>query len=81
MKNARVLPLLFVACLLSGYVVTIGEPMPTGPVMGFGPEPVLPKPQHPLIPTVKIAPAVGWKNGATPIAAAGLKVSAAPCGE
>ena len=33
-----------------------------------------------LIPTVKIAPAVGWKTGATPIAAAGLKVNALASG-
>jgi len=44
--------------------------------MGYGPDPVLPEPQHKLIPTVKIARPVGWKAGATPIAAADLKVTA-----
>ena len=43
---------------------------------GFGPEPVLPPPKPTLIPTVQIAPAKGWPSGATPVAAAGLKVSA-----
>ncbi len=41
-----------------------------------GPTPTLPKPEHHLIPTVKIAKAIGWPNGMTPIAAAGLKVNA-----
>ncbi|MEO6928509.1 MAG: sorbosone dehydrogenase family protein [Casimicrobiaceae bacterium] len=39
-----------------------------------GPRPMLPEPQHALIPTVDIAPAVGWPEGATPTAAAGLVV-------
>jgi glucose/arabinose dehydrogenase len=79
MKNTRLISLLFVACSLSGLVVR-GEPVQPAPVMGYGPDPVLPEPQHKLIPTVKIAPAVGWKAGATPIAAAGLKVNALAVG-
>ena len=43
---------------------------------GFGPAPVLPPPHATLIPTVRIAPAVGWPSGAKPIAAAGLEVNA-----
>jgi len=43
---------------------------------GFGPAPVLPPPSPTLIPTVRIAPAVGWPSGAKPIAAAGLEVNA-----
>jgi len=79
MKNTRLISLLFVACSLSGLVAG-GEPVQPAPVMGYGPDPVLPEPQHKLIPTVKIAPAVGWKAGATPIAAAGLKVNALAVG-
>jgi len=75
MKNGRLLPMLFVACWLPGLEAS-GEGVPPAPLVGFGPDPVLPEPQHKLIPTVKIAPAVGWKNGATPIAATGLKVKA-----
>lgn len=41
-----------------------------------GPEPVLPAPQATLLPTVHIAPAVGWSDGETPVAAPGLVVSA-----
>lgn len=43
---------------------------------GTGPSPKLPDPNKTLIPTVNIAPAIGWANGATPTAAAGLKVVA-----
>jgi glucose/arabinose dehydrogenase len=47
---------------------------------GFGPAPVLPPPNPTLIPTVRIAPAIGWPPGAKPIAAAGLEVNAYAAG-
>ncbi|MEC4238362.1 PQQ-dependent sugar dehydrogenase [Pseudomonas sp. DSV-1] len=43
---------------------------------GTGPSPKLPEPNKTLIPTVNIAPAVGWADGTTPIAAQGLEVAA-----
>ena len=43
---------------------------------GTGPSPKLPEPNKTLIPTVNIAPAIGWANGATPTAAQSLKVTA-----
>ena len=43
---------------------------------GSGPNPVLPQPDKRLIPTVNIAPAVGWPEGVTPAAAQGLAVNA-----
>ncbi len=43
---------------------------------GTGPRPVLPAPRSSLIPTVNVARAVGWPNGATPIASPGLQVHA-----
>jgi glucose/arabinose dehydrogenase len=43
---------------------------------GTGPNPQLPPPHHTLIPTVKIAGVVGWRDGATPVAAPGLSVAA-----
>ena len=43
---------------------------------GVGPDPQLPPASKELIPTVAIAPAKGWPQGATPRAAQGLKVSA-----
>jgi glucose/arabinose dehydrogenase len=43
---------------------------------GTGAHPILPDPHTTLIPTVHIAPAVGWPPGATPVAAPGLEVKA-----
>ena len=43
---------------------------------GVGPDPVLPPPNPTLIPTVEIAPAVGWPAGAMPTPAQGLSVTA-----
>jgi glucose/arabinose dehydrogenase len=43
---------------------------------GIGREPVLPPPNQTLLPTVNIAPAIGWADGATPTPADGLRVTA-----
>ncbi|HEX6144850.1 MAG TPA: sorbosone dehydrogenase family protein [Geminicoccaceae bacterium] len=43
---------------------------------GIGPDPVLPPPAETLIPTVDIAPATGWPEGAAPEPAEGLRVAA-----
>ncbi|HTI66082.1 MAG TPA: sorbosone dehydrogenase family protein [Caulobacteraceae bacterium] len=45
------------------------------PKAGYGPQPPLPAPHKSLIPTVKIAPAVGWAPSARPTAAPGLAVA------
>ncbi|MFP7721601.1 PQQ-dependent sugar dehydrogenase [Lysobacter sp. A3-1-A15] len=45
-------------------------------VAGTGPDPRLLAPVDSPLPTVDIAPAVGWPQGATPVAAPGLKVTA-----
>ncbi|MBC7445796.1 MAG: sorbosone dehydrogenase family protein [Polaromonas sp.] len=45
------------------------------PTAGMGATPTLPLPQSGLIPTVKIAPAIGWPAGASPTAMAGLSVT------
>lgn len=42
----------------------------------YGPEPVLPEPDPELLPTINIAPAVGWPEGEAPRAAEGLAVAA-----
>jgi len=42
----------------------------------IGADPALPQPETALIPTLKIAEAVGWTGGQTPTAAQGLKVQA-----
>ncbi|HEU0306483.1 MAG TPA: sorbosone dehydrogenase family protein [Lysobacter sp.] len=41
-----------------------------------GPAPVLPEPNPSLIPTVKVATAIGWPAGVTPTPAAGFQVNA-----
>ncbi len=41
-----------------------------------GPDPVLPRPTHSLLPTVDIAPAKGWPDGITPTPAPSLAVNA-----
>lgn len=43
---------------------------------GMGPNPTIPPPRTSLIPVVKVARAVGWPAGTTPIAAEGLAVQA-----
>ncbi|MCW5669263.1 MAG: sorbosone dehydrogenase family protein, partial [Hydrogenophaga sp.] len=43
---------------------------------GTGPTPRLPAPNKTLIPTVNVAPAVGWPSGAAPTPAAGTRVTA-----
>ena len=43
---------------------------------GIGTQPTLPPPRHTLLPTVNMAPALGWPEGRTPMAAAGLRVQA-----
>ena len=41
-----------------------------------GERPTISAPREQTIPTIAVADAVGWKNGATPVAAAGLQVAA-----
>ena len=43
---------------------------------GTGPSPQLPPPHKTLMPTVNIAPAIGWSEGQKPVPAAGLQVNA-----
>jgi glucose/arabinose dehydrogenase len=42
----------------------------------YGPSPVLPPPEHSWIPTINIAPAVGWPPGGKPAAGNGMAVKA-----
>jgi glucose/arabinose dehydrogenase len=60
--------------LLTG--VACGAGGTTSDVLGTGPDPVLPPPHETRLPTVNIAPAVGWRDDATPVAAEGLTVNA-----
>ena len=42
----------------------------------IGPNPVLPEPSAALVPTIKVAEVIGWKDGEAPAVADGLKISA-----
>lgn len=63
-----------VICLLGLTLNGCGESARLNVEQGYGPTPTLPKPVETLIPTVNIAPAIGWQNGRTPTPASGLKV-------
>ena len=60
----------FIALLLTGCAGKSEMPISAG----TGGSPTLPDPQHPTIPTVKVAPAVGWHDGETPTPAASFAV-------
>ncbi|MBA6117405.1 sorbosone dehydrogenase family protein [Pseudomonas sp. NC26] len=66
-----VLPWLFGACLTG-----CGDTALLSVDDGSGTSPQLPAPHKTLLPTVNIAPAVGWPGGAKPKAATGLQVVA-----
>ncbi|GLH44372.1 sorbosone dehydrogenase [Pseudomonas atacamensis] len=61
---------------VAGGLAACGETSSLQVSDGTGPSPKLPEPNKTLIPTVNIAPAVGWPDGARPTAAAGTQVAA-----
>jgi glucose/arabinose dehydrogenase len=65
-----------VLMLLAAGLVGCGESSTLQVMDGSGPAPKLPEPNKTLIPTVNIAPAVGWESGKKPVAAAGTQVAA-----
>lgn len=69
--GALVLVLVAALLLFAGF-----ETARLPPEAGMGPQPQLPSPRRSLVPTVRIARAVGWSDGVTPVAAEGLEVSA-----
>ncbi|MBV4512399.1 sorbosone dehydrogenase family protein [Pseudomonas sp. SWRI22] len=62
--------------MFAGSLAACGESSTLQVADGTGPSPRLPEPNKTLIPTVNIAPAIGWPEGAKPIAAAGTQVAA-----
>jgi len=66
---------LLIVALATG-LVACGESSTLQISDGIGPSPKLPEPNKTLIPTVNIAEAVGWSDGAKPTPAQGLKVTA-----
>jgi glucose/arabinose dehydrogenase len=67
---------LLLLSLLTLNLLACGERATLPLEAGMGPRPTLPAPNPTLIPTVNIAPAKGWPDGAKPAAAAGLSVNA-----
>ncbi|MEG5263904.1 sorbosone dehydrogenase family protein [Pseudomonas sp. JDS28PS106] len=64
--------MLLVACGLAG----CGESAGLQVADGTGPRPQLPEPNKTLLPTVNIAPAIGWPQGRKPTSAPGTQVGA-----
>jgi glucose/arabinose dehydrogenase len=69
-------PQLVFVIALAGGLAACGETSSLQVSDGTGPSPKLPEPNKTLIPTVNIAPAIGWPAGAKPTAAAGTQVAA-----
>lgn len=65
------------SAFLVGHLLSLDEDAALAAEEGYGTRPALPEPEAPrLVPTMNIAPAVGWKGEARPIAAPGLAVHA-----
>jgi len=71
----RTPPLALVVALCTG-LAACGETSRLQVSDGTGPSPRLPEPDKTLVPTVNIAPAIGWPQGAKPVAATGTQVAA-----
>lgn len=69
-------PQLVFVIALAGGLTACGESSSLQVSDGTGPSPKLPEPNKTLIPTVNIAPAIGWPAGAKPTAVAGTQVAA-----
>lgn len=69
-------PHLVFVIALAGGLTACGESSSLQVSDGTGPSPKLPEPNKTLIPTVNIAPAIGWPAGAKPTPAAGTQVAA-----
>lgn len=69
-------PQLVFVIALAGGLTACGETSSLQVSDGTGPSPQLPEPNKTLIPTMNIAPAIGWPNGTKPTAATGTQVAA-----
>jgi glucose/arabinose dehydrogenase len=66
------------AALVAGAALVLsgcGDRAKLSVAQGIGPDPVLPEPVDTLLPTVKVADAIGWPAGTTPQPAPGLAVA------
>ena len=72
MKLMRLASLVAIAVIVS----LMRQPATAPYSVGVGPSPQLPPPQTPIIPTVHVAPAVGWPADVVPTTAPGTRVVA-----
>ena len=77
MTRHPLVPVLLLATIALGACSEIAR-LPVS--AGTGANPTLPEPNPTLLPTLNIAPAQGWANGAAPTAAAGTTVNAFAAG-
>jgi glucose/arabinose dehydrogenase len=78
MARSRIWKLLPV--VLAGSLGACGAAKEGSLERGMGANPELPAPDRRLIPVVKVAPAAGWAEGATPLGAPGTRVAAFAAG-
>ena len=76
MRTRTFVTAIVVVLIVAGVLTACGEHATQPLEAGFGPSPVLPPPNHTLLPTVNVASATHWPPGATPTAAPGLRVVA-----
>lgn len=76
LATARLLARLAGAALVTSVFVACGADARLPISAGTGPQPQLPAPRTSALPTVHIAPAIGWGSEATPTAAPGTTVAA-----
>lgn len=70
--------LIAVIAAVSAFFFTSGDNAKAPEIASIGPSPTLPEPTKTPLPTVHIAPAKGWPEGAQPTAASGLAVRSRP---
>lgn len=73
----RLKPMVWIGLLA---LAACGESAMLPPGADTGPTPTLPEPNQTMIPTLEIAPAIGWPGGGKPVAAEGLAVTALAAG-
>jgi glucose/arabinose dehydrogenase len=62
--------------LMCSVAACVGTPSRVAESSGFGPHPLLPAPEHSLLPVINLSTAKGWPPGKTPWAATGTVVRA-----
>ncbi|MBY4899072.1 sorbosone dehydrogenase family protein [Cupriavidus sp. AU9028] len=82
MRRLSLIGIVAIAVLAAGGCIFLGisEKATLSVAQGTGPAPTLPEPNKTLLPTVNIAPAVGWPEGTTPTPANGLAVTSFAAG-